>query len=180
MKRVIHKLFFAWDFDKEEKWLNEMSAKGLQLTDIGLCRYAFEEGAPGEYVYRMELLNNWPTHPESVQYIRFLEETGAEQVGSLMRWVCFRNKAGQGDFDLFSDIDSRIKHLNRIILLLGVVGIANVPSGIFQIMSYASHGFPINLWAGVFVLFLSAFILYGCARLLLKKHRLQKEKILHE
>ncbi|MBQ2899558.1 MAG: DUF2812 domain-containing protein, partial [Oscillospiraceae bacterium] len=32
MKKVIKKMFWAWDFEKEEKWLNEMSAKGLALV----------------------------------------------------------------------------------------------------------------------------------------------------
>ncbi len=41
MKHIIHKWFWAWDFDKEEKWLNEMSAKGLNLTGVSFCRYVF-------------------------------------------------------------------------------------------------------------------------------------------
>ena len=48
MKKTVHKLFWAWEFDREEKWLNDMSAKGLQLTDVGFCRYVFETGTPGE------------------------------------------------------------------------------------------------------------------------------------
>ena len=87
MKKVIRKLFWVWDFDKEEKWLNEMSAAGLQLRGVGFCKYTFEQGLPGEYVYRLELLNNWPSSYESVQYIRFIEDTGAEHIGSLLRWV---------------------------------------------------------------------------------------------
>ncbi len=37
MRRIIHKMFLVWDFDKEEKWLNEMAAKGLVLTSVGFC-----------------------------------------------------------------------------------------------------------------------------------------------
>ena len=37
MRRIIKKLFFVWDFDKEEKWLNEMAAKGLCLVSTGFC-----------------------------------------------------------------------------------------------------------------------------------------------
>ena len=42
MRQVIHKWFWAWEFEKEEQWLNEMSAKGLALVGIGYCRYEFE------------------------------------------------------------------------------------------------------------------------------------------
>ena len=41
MRQTIHKLFWAWEFDKEEKWLNEMAARGLCLVSIGFCKYEF-------------------------------------------------------------------------------------------------------------------------------------------
>ena len=33
MKRVMHRLFWAWDFDREEDWLNAWAARGLALVD---------------------------------------------------------------------------------------------------------------------------------------------------
>lgn len=121
MKHVIYKVFWAWDFEKEEKWLNEMAAKGLMLTDVGVCRYVFQEGIPGEYQYHLEWLQHMPSHPESVAYIQFIEETGAEHVGSFKKWVYFRRKASEGAFNLFSDLDSRINHFRRITRLTGVL-----------------------------------------------------------
>lgn len=121
MKQVIHKAFWVWEFQEEERWLNEMSAKGLHLTDASLFRYVFEEGVPGAYQYRLELLENFPNHPESRKYLEFMEETGAEVVSTFKRWVYFRRKADSGAFDLYSDIDSRIAHMKRIINLLTVL-----------------------------------------------------------
>ena len=43
MRKTIRKWFWVWDFDKEERWLNEMAAQGLALVDVGFARYAFEE-----------------------------------------------------------------------------------------------------------------------------------------
>lgn len=54
MRTVIHKVFFAWDFDKEERWLNEMAAKGFVLVAVGLCRYEFEDCIPGGYKIRID------------------------------------------------------------------------------------------------------------------------------
>ena len=51
MKTVIRKAYF--DFENEEKWLNEMSAKGFALTDYTWCRYVFSDCMPGKYVYRL-------------------------------------------------------------------------------------------------------------------------------
>ena len=44
MKRVMHRLFWAWDFDREEDWLNAWAARGLALVDVCGIRYVFEEG----------------------------------------------------------------------------------------------------------------------------------------
>lgn len=123
MKHVVYKLFWAWDFEQEEKWLNEMAAKGLLLTDVGVCRYVFQEGAPGEYQYHLEWLQHFPSHPESRAYIQFVEETGAEHVGSFKKWVYFRKKAAEGAFSLFSDLDSRITHFRRITRLIGFLSL---------------------------------------------------------
>jgi hypothetical protein len=70
---TIRRMFFIWDFDKQTAWLNDMAKKGLNLHSVGFNRFDFAEGSPGEYCYRMEWLKQWPTRPESVSYIRFME-----------------------------------------------------------------------------------------------------------
>lgn len=39
MKKVIYKAYY--DYEKEEKWLKEMSAKGLALINYSWLRYTF-------------------------------------------------------------------------------------------------------------------------------------------
>jgi hypothetical protein len=112
MKHIVRKAY--WDYEKEEKWLNEMSAKGLMLTDYSWYRYVFEEGPKGAYIYRIELLPNWHSHPESVAYIRFLEESGVECMAVYMRWIYLRKKVSEGPFDIYSDVESRIGHYKRV------------------------------------------------------------------
>lgn len=102
---IVHKAF--WDFEKEEQWLNTMSARGLALSDYSWCRYVFADTPENRYIYRIELLENLPTHPESMAYLRFLEENGVECVASYMRWVYLRKNASEGPFDIYTDIDSR-------------------------------------------------------------------------
>lgn len=38
MRQTIHKLFWVWEFDKEEKWLNEMAARGFALVNKNWTR----------------------------------------------------------------------------------------------------------------------------------------------
>ncbi len=55
-------------------------------------RYLFEKGSPGAYVYRIELLQYMPGHPEGAAYLEFLAESGIEVVASSLRWVYLRKK----------------------------------------------------------------------------------------
>lgn len=149
MRKIIKKLFWAWDFEKEEKWLNEMAAKGLALVDYSIFRYSFEPCEPGEYSFKIQLLEHNPNHPESEQYIRFMEETGAEQVASYLNWVYFRKKTSEGSFEIFSDIESKLKHYILIKKLLAPFGILNLCVGISNV---------INCWFNIREIFWVPFI----------------------
>jgi len=117
--RVVFRLFF--DFEKEERWLNEMAASGMALVGCRWGLYRFEAGEPGRWIYRIELLSRGPRHPASVEERRFLTEAGVEVVAGFSRWVYVRRPAAQGPFDLFTDLDSRIGHYKRVLTLLATL-----------------------------------------------------------
>ena len=132
MKHVVYKLMF--DYQKEEKWINEMALKGMNFIDYSIGRYLFEEGRPGEYLYRIELLKNNPRHAESAAYIKFMEELGIECVSTYVNWVYFRKKAADGPFDLFTDCDSKIAHCNRTATIMGIAFTANAVAALINLM----------------------------------------------
>ena len=101
-RKTVRKWFWVWDFDKEERWLNEMALQGWVLDGVGFCTYHFKKCEPGEYAVRLEM------RPHDESYIAFMEETGAEFVGRFTMWIYFRKKVEDGAFDLYSDIDSKI------------------------------------------------------------------------
>lgn len=179
MRKTVRKWFWAWDFDKEEQWLNEMAAKGLALRGTGFCRYEFEECVPGEYQVRLELLENHLSHAESRRYIRFIEETGAEMVGSWFRWVYFRKKTADGPFDLYSDNESRIKHLKRILALVLPLSIANLCTGVNNAINAAVSGFDV-LRLGYINLTLGVLGCVGAWKLWKKRKRLEQEAQIFE
>lgn len=179
MRRTIHKVIFVWDFDKEEKWLNEMAAKGLALVSVGFCRYEFEDCQPGEYHICMQLLDNLPSHPESQKYMEFLESTGVEQVGSWFRWVYFRKPAAEGEFALFSDHASRIKHLTQIINLIGVISAANLIVGVNNLWIAAALDSPVN-YMGLLNLAIGVLGIAGIGRLIKKRRKIKEDSRLFE
>lgn len=179
MRFISYKLFFAWDSDKEERWLNEMASKGMNLQGVGFCRYVFEEGTPGEYQYHIEWLKNRPSDPESVSYIRFLEEAGVEYIGSFKNWIYLRKKRSDGVFDLYSDLDSRIDHFRRIIqLILAVLAIL-----LAYLVNVVCWCIDKNLWLfylPIFAIFLLPCIIFGLVKtggayIMLRKERMMRE-----
>ena len=165
-RKTIRKWFWVWDFEKEEEWLNEMAQSGWMLEDVGFCRYTFALQEPGEYAVRLEM------HPQDEAYLQFMEETGAEYVGRMVMWIYFRKKTADGPFDLFSDIDSRIGHLDKIGKMLAVIGAANVAIGLANTLSPARMGW-INLLC-------AAVLSYALGRIHGKKEALERERRLHE
>lgn len=108
MRSRINKFMF-FNFEKEEKWLNEMAAKGIEFVDYSFAKYQFEEGVPGRYVYRIEFLENKVHHPESIHYIKFLEEAGIECISAIGYRLYMRKKASEGPFEVFTDLAARLK-----------------------------------------------------------------------
>ena len=165
-RRTIRKWFWVWDFEKEEEWLNEMAMSGWVLEGVDWCTYHFVRSDPGEYSVRLEM------HPYDEAYLSFMKETGAEYVGRMMMWIYFRKKTADGPFDLFSDIDSRISHLDKIGKMLAAVGGANLLIGIVNAFSPARLGW-INLLC-------ATLLMYSLGRIHGKKEALEKERLLHE
>lgn len=178
MKHIEYKIFTIFNHEDEEKWLNEKAAKGEFLTDVGFCRYVFEDGEPGKYVYRLEMLDEFPKHYKSVEYLRFLEETGIEHVASMLRWVYLRKKSADGVFDIYSDIESKIRHYKRIINLANILIflqlIVSIPNLILNLT--VSHNSLIYL----FNLTLAILLLIGNKSLKEKVSKLEKEKLYRE
>jgi len=40
-RKVIRKWVWVWDFEKEERWLNEMALSGWALCHVSFCKYFF-------------------------------------------------------------------------------------------------------------------------------------------
>ena len=164
--KTVYKWFWVWDFEKEERWLNEMALSGWALADVGFCKYVFQRCEPGEYVIRLEM------HGADSGYISFMEELGAQFVGRYFQWLYFRRAAEKGPFDIFSDIDSRIGHLDRIARVLKIIGLCNLLIGSLNAFSYSRMG-VVNLLC-------ATLLMYGLGRIQGKKEALINDRQLRE
>ena len=165
-KMTMHKWFWAWDFEKEERWLNEMAMNGWALCGVGYATYHFEESEPGEYIIRTEMRD------DDSRYISFMEETGAEYVGRMMKWIFFRRKSELGAFDIFSDIDSKLEHFKRIYRLIMLLGFANLCIGIGNSLNATRIG-----WLSLLV---CSLLMYGGGIIKGRIDSLEQDRVLRE
>ena len=166
-RKTIHRWIWVWNFDKEERWLNSMAMAGWALEKVGFCTYHFVRCEPGEYTIRMALFDL------DSDYRSFLQEIGVEHIGNLMKWQYFRKKAADGPFEIFSDLDSRIRQLKNISRMITVILLANIVVCIVNSTGPA-HSF---VWLN---LLCSALLAYALGRIHGKQEVLENERLLHE
>lgn len=180
MNRTKYRVF--WNHENEERWLNEMVTQGWALVDMSGLRYIFAPCQPGAYIYRLELLEELPTHVKSYNYLSFLREAGVEVVDSHLRWIYLRRPAKDGPFDLYTDRESRIRHYGRITTLYGIVGIANLPIGITNLSAGLTHfsRYWGNLLAGLVSLTVAGLLLRGAGHYVWQRHLLKQSEDIEE
>lgn len=173
-------IFWAWEHEEEEQWLADMEADGWHFKKFRLFFYEFEKGEPNEYQYRLELLPHLPSHAESAKYIEFMEDMGVEMVDSYMRWAYFRKPYDGVPFELYSDLESRIKQLRNISAFLWPLLILTI-ANIINCFNIINLGAP---FAGVPVLMITTALMVGIIgglrKIKRKIDRLEKERSIRE
>ena len=166
-RKIVKKWIWIWEFDKEERWLNTMAQQGWVLDKVGFCRYEFVRCEPGEYIVRLEMRE----HDEA--YLGFMADAGAEYVGRMVKWIYFRRKAEHGPFDIFSDLDSKIAHLDRMCQVMKGLGIANLSIGLGNSLNPVIDFGWVNLLC-------ATLLMYALGRLEGKREAIQKDRLLME
>ncbi|WML38122.1 DUF2812 domain-containing protein [Neobacillus sp. OS1-2] len=130
MKKVMYRFYL--DYEKEEKWINEMALQGWHLNKFSLGRFTFTKGEPGACIYRNEFLSGMSTN-EKKDYLDFLKDSGITVINEFGGWVYMKKAATEGPFEIYTDSKSKIAYYQRmlnIFLLLFFVnawlGISNV------------------------------------------------------
>ena len=109
--------FWAWQDEKEEKWLTEMANNGWHLKNVRFPgRYAFEQGAPRNIFYRLDFFID---RKKREDYLQIFRDAGWEHVGEYGSWQYFRKEAAPGEEpEIFTDNESKVKKYGRIIAIL--------------------------------------------------------------
>jgi hypothetical protein len=176
--KVVHRRY--WDYEKEERWLNEMAGQGRHFVRYRLGGYHFEEGEPGEWIYRIELLPAEPQSATSQEYLSLLLDTGAEAVTTRARWVYLRRPAALGPFELFSDLESRVGHYRRVLKLLtaALTTLVGCAGAVF-VVSGESGGLAFQIPMVILALAMAVLVVQA-VRASRRARRLEAQLLVHE
>lgn len=111
-QKTVLKLFFAWQDQKEERWLEEMAAQGWLLKKYTFLRYHFTAAERAEYIYRLDYKTT--SDKDIAEYKEIFAQSGWEHVCSYMGWQYLRIPRDQFTVDIYSDKSSRIEKMRRL------------------------------------------------------------------
>lgn len=111
------RLYF--DKDAEVKWLNEMAANGWAMEHFFAGFYSFDKCAYGKYTYQIDIGNSFFSVND--EYREIMRDAGIEIVQIWGFWIVLRRLASEGNFELYTDIESSIEHYSKIRKLFKIV-----------------------------------------------------------
>ena len=192
MRRVIHKIFWIWQLEKEQAWINEMASHGYSLEHAGRLTFEFDETEPGKYIYKEIFLKGWGESVENIKYFKFLEEMG-------IKVVCYINYPGtcwvytralREDYpdgiELYSDIDSKINYQKVMAGYMIFVTVATLFASVLNlsiVLKYLAEYnmlMPLNLICAVFISVLFVCSVIAVIKAFVNIGKLKKERKLHE
>lgn len=107
------RIFMPWNYELEEKWLQDMAKSGWMLEDYCFIRYKFSLSKPGDYVYRIDFRSNRKN--ELTEYLHLFRSAGWEHIVSCANWQYFRIPEDRFTTDIYSDPTSKIDKFKRMV-----------------------------------------------------------------
>ncbi|QHT58832.1 DUF2812 domain-containing protein [Paenibacillus lycopersici] len=123
-----YRIWFSWQHEKEEQWINDLSRQGLQLKKAGLIHGMFERDETVRYTYRLDYQPGLGKGEKRDDYMALYRDAGWEYAGNCgAMWFYFRKPwAPDEEQLLYSDRDSLVDYYNRIRRLMVVMLFVNL------------------------------------------------------
>lgn len=109
------RFFTIVDYEKEQKWLEEMHRQGWRPKRFTApCFYLFEQCAPEEMIYQLEF--NEKELTVDGEYLQLIRDCGWTYLFACLGWRYFRKprRGSEGACELFTDDASKLEQVRRI------------------------------------------------------------------
>jgi hypothetical protein len=171
--KTVFRIFFAWNDEMEERWLERMSRLGWHLTCPGFF-YRFEKGTPAETVYRLDFQT--AGRGDLKEYLALFKDAGWTHVGRFGSWHYFRTTAGCGPVpEIHTDPESKMAKYRRLLGLLVILSAVVWSQILINNGRYGNSGAFWNLIRGI-QFFAAVLLSYAIIRLILKIGRIKKNR----
>lgn len=110
MKNNIRINWFV-DFDKEEEWLNKMSANGLCLWHTNGVIYRFKKCMPGEFIFQIDFDEKKSSTNED--YIVFRTSCGDKFVHQWKNKLYWKRITAEGPFESEDNVQAKLRMTNK-------------------------------------------------------------------
>lgn len=150
------RIFFVWQDEQEQRWLEEMARQGWHLVKGGI-RFVFRKGAPAEVRYRLDYRRRFPEGKG--EYVSLFQDGGWEYICEFKNWHYFRSPASANAPEIYTDAESRIEMYSQIRRVLAAVLICNT----VVIGNVAIRGR--SEWIKLLILVVICLLAYGVYRL---------------
>jgi hypothetical protein len=110
----VNKFKFYLDFEKEEKWLNQMAKEGWELNRKPFG-YQFREAIPNDTIIKIDY-RCFKTNEDFGDYRTLFRDSGWEHIaGTKLSGTQYFKKVNEyGDADIFSDIPSKAARYKKL------------------------------------------------------------------
>ena len=126
------KISINWfvDFDKEEKWLNDMAKEGWAFWHTNGIIYRFKQCKPGEFIYQIDFDEDKSKQGVG-DYVVFRKSCGDQFVHQWKRKIYWKRETASGPFEAENNVAAKLRLTNKAFnfhqkSLLGLTFIASI------------------------------------------------------
>ena len=152
-KKKIIKLFFAWQDEKEQAWLEQMAAHGWILDEINFILYTFGKAEPQHMQYCLDYQEM--KQSDLQEYLGLFADAGWKYKGRLNNWFYFASK-GPETREIYTDTHSKVEKYKRV---LRTMLIASFPL-IYYVFSYSRLLSGVNSGSSLIILQIIQFLIF--------------------
>ena len=129
------KFRLSYDKDDDIAWLNQLSQEGFAMTGFFAGFWRFKPCVPGEYEYQIDLGDRF--FGVSNDYLELMRDTNIEYIGKFGFWIFLRRKKSDEPFILYSDVESKLAHYQKIRSLFQIAVIIELVCFLFETFAAA-------------------------------------------
>jgi hypothetical protein len=156
--KVVKKMYFVWNMDKEKAFLEEMAQAGYMLVKVSFGKYYFEACEPEKVSFNFDFkgLDRMTVD----EFLGIYEDAGWEMVCNFGMWYYFAKKGEAGHDAIFNNNDSKASRFRRILFFLLLTGFPLYYQAFIMFPAMEAAEFSLPSFYGIL-----AFIIYPLAGL---------------